>query len=246
VWHLFVYPASNGYNSYFDKDEGSIALIKNPPPVDRSLYFLSLFLDLIGLILSLFVGFGFTTAVLIYGLFSKLYSHPSTRLKKYPVLSFLIVFIFQGAFVYWASYSAISGSTILDDWNSEFLIAGLVCSCLIGASYPLTQIYQHEEDARRGDRTLSLVLGINGSFVFSAVLFLSALILLFVYMSEADKLAYFWIFIIFGAGVAYTFISWYFEVLKDKSKADFKHMTKMTVTSSILMLLYFILLWITK
>jgi 1,4-dihydroxy-2-naphthoate octaprenyltransferase len=39
IWHLLVYPASNGYNSFFDKDEGSIALIEKPPPVDKSLYY---------------------------------------------------------------------------------------------------------------------------------------------------------------------------------------------------------------
>ena len=47
IWHLLVYPASNGYNSYFDKDEGSIALIEKPPPVDKSLYFFALLLDVI-------------------------------------------------------------------------------------------------------------------------------------------------------------------------------------------------------
>jgi 1,4-dihydroxy-2-naphthoate octaprenyltransferase len=24
AWHVWVYPASNGYNSYFDKDEGAM------------------------------------------------------------------------------------------------------------------------------------------------------------------------------------------------------------------------------
>lgn len=246
IWHLFVYPASNGYNSYFDKDEGSIALIENPPPVDKSLYFLSLFLDIIGFILSLLVSYELALAVLIYSSLSKLYSHPSTRLKKYPVLSFLIVFLFQGAFIYWVSYSSISGSMIVNDWNLRYLIAGLVCSCLIGASYPLTQIYQHEEDARRGDRTLSFILGIKGSFLFSALLFLSGMILLFAYWHASNNLNYFWIFLVFAAGVGYAFITWYLKVRKDQSEADFKNMTKMTVTSSILMLLYFIFLWIMK
>jgi len=36
---------------------------------------------------------------------------------------------------------------------------------LFAALYPLTQIYQFEEDARRGDRTLARALGVRGSLI---------------------------------------------------------------------------------
>ena len=49
------------------------------------------------------------------------------------------------------------------------LLLALVSTLFLCGSYPLTQVYQHEEDARRGDRTLSLRLGIRGTFVFAAV-----------------------------------------------------------------------------
>ena len=112
-WHLFIYPASNGYNSYFDKDEGSIALLEKPPIVDKSLYWFSLLFDLIGFLLGLLVSFEFALATIIYGLLSKMYSHPSIRLKKNPIASFLVVFVFQGAFVYWTSMAGIAGQSIL-------------------------------------------------------------------------------------------------------------------------------------
>ena len=38
ILHFFLYPASNGYNSYFDKDEGSIGGVKTPPKVTRELF----------------------------------------------------------------------------------------------------------------------------------------------------------------------------------------------------------------
>ena len=66
VWHFCVYPASNGYNSYFDKDEGSIALLEKPPVVDKSLYYFSLLLEALGVVLSLWVSSGFALAVLLY------------------------------------------------------------------------------------------------------------------------------------------------------------------------------------
>ena len=242
IWHLLVYPASNGYNSYFDKDEGSIALLENPPPVDKSLYYFSLFLDLLAILLSAFVSSILLLAILLYGLFSKLYSHPSVRLKRYPVISFLIVFIFQGACVYWSTYTSVSGINTLYGWNLNFTIAGLICSCLIGASYPLTQVYQQEEDSKRGDKTLSIVLGIRGSFWFAGTLFVLAVLLLFIYWYRLEMMRNFWLFLIFVLPVFVVFLNWFTKVYHDPNQANFKNMTRMTLTSGFLMLLYFALL----
>jgi len=242
IWHLLVYPASNGYNSYFDKDEGSIALIEKPPPVDKSLYYVSLFLDIIALLLAIYVGWVLFFAVFIYGIFSKVYSHPSIRLKKYPLISFMIVFIFQGAFVYWSTYASVSGIDTLFGWNLNFTLAGLICSCLIGATYPLTQVYQHEEDFKRGDKTLSLILGIRGSFYFSACLFLLSGILLFIYWERLELMGNFWLFMVISAPVFVLFLNWYAKVYRDPANANFKNMSRMTLLSSIMMLIYFGLL----
>ena len=242
IWHLLVYPASNGYNSYFDKDEGSIALIETPPPVDKSLYNFSLFLDILALVLALYVGWILFFAVLFYGVISKMYSHPTFRFKKYPLLSFLIVFIFQGAFVYWSTYASISGLNTLEGWNFNFTLAGLICSCLIGATYPLTQVYQHEEDSNRGDKTLSIVLGIRGSFYFSALLFLCSSMLLYFYWDRLEMSTNFWIFLALASPVFILFSNWFFAVYRDPSKANFKNMSRMTLLSSIMMLIYFGLL----
>ena len=242
IWHLFIYPASNGYNSYFDKDEGSIALLEKPPVTDKSLYIFSLFLDFVGILLALLVSLQFTIAVFIYGVLSKLYSHPSVRLKKYPVVSFMVVFIFQGAFVYWTSYSALSDTDLREVWDADFLIAGIICSCLIGASYPLTQVYQHEEDAKRGDTTLSMILGVQGTFVFAAFLFVLATGLMFVYWNRADQLENFWLFLGFIVPVLAVFLKWVIRLQRDKSEANFRNMSKMTWVSGVAMLGYFLVL----
>jgi 1,4-dihydroxy-2-naphthoate octaprenyltransferase len=239
VWHLLVYPASNGFNSYFDKDEGSIALIESPPPVDKSLYNFSLLLDVIALLLSLFVGWILFFAVLVYGIISKMYSHPQFRLKKYPIISFLIVFIFQGAFIYWSTYASIGSFEWLSDWNFNFILAGLISSCLIGATYPLTQVYQHEEDSKRGDTTLSIILGIRGSFYFSAILFLLSGILVYFYWQSLGLIQYFWLFLLIASPILILFIRWFLAVYQDPAEANFKNMSRMTLVSSIMMLLYF-------
>lgn len=242
IWHFLIYPASNGFNSYFDKDEGSIALLENPPATDKSLYVFSLTLDLAGILLSLLISIEFALATFFYGLLSKLYSHPAVRLKKYPVISFLVVFIFQGAFVYYTSYCAVSGISIFQSWDVNVILAGLICSCLVGASYPLTQVYQHEEDAKRGDVTLSILLGINGSFIFATMLFLAAAILIFCYWSLQNKLINFWIFIPFILPVLFVFITWILKIWKNVAEANFKNMSRMTLVSGSMMLCYFLLI----
>jgi 4-hydroxybenzoate polyprenyltransferase len=242
IWHILVYPASNGFNSYFDKDEGSIALVKVPPKVDKSLYLFSLLLDVLALILSLIVSRTLFIAVLLYGIFSKSYSHPSVRIKKYPLLSFMIVFLFQGACVYWSTYAAVSGLTIFDGWNLNFAIAGMICSCLVGATYPLTQVYQHEEDKKRGDKTLSLVLGIKGSFWFSATLFVAAILLLFEYWTALGVIRNFWWFFVFGGPVILIFANWFIKVMRDSGEANYQNMIRMILVSGTMMLMYFGLL----
>src|SRR5688572_30081117 len=101
ILHFLLYPASNGYNSYFDKDEKSIGGLKNPPPVHKGLYYLSLLLDLVAVVLGyLKINLVFAVFLLIYGLVSKAYSHPAVRLKKYAITGWIVAGLFQGLFTF--------------------------------------------------------------------------------------------------------------------------------------------------
>ena len=42
VLHLFIYPASNGYNSYMDQDETSIGGLEHPPKATKQLFYISI------------------------------------------------------------------------------------------------------------------------------------------------------------------------------------------------------------
>src|SRR5688500_17317517 len=52
VLHFFIYPGSNVYNSYMDRDTGSIGGLEKPPPVTPRLYYASIILDTAGIVLS--------------------------------------------------------------------------------------------------------------------------------------------------------------------------------------------------
>ncbi|WP_332914364.1 hypothetical protein [Algoriphagus boritolerans] len=58
-------------------------------------------------------------------------------------------------------------------WDSLFkphvLIPGLLTSLMLWGNYPLTQVYQHREDTRRGDQTLSITLDQGDVFLLSGI-----------------------------------------------------------------------------
>ena len=57
------------------------------------------------------------------------------------------------------------------DVNDTTIWVLLACSLQIAGVYPLTQIYQHEQDLADGVTTISYKLGYKGTFIFSAIMF---------------------------------------------------------------------------
>jgi 1,4-dihydroxy-2-naphthoate octaprenyltransferase len=238
--HFFIYPASNGYNSYMDKDETSIGGLKNPPKPTKKLFYLSALFDLAGLILSLVVGIRFFLCVLAYMLASRAYSSKAIRLKKMPILGFLTVIFFQGAFTFWMIYSGINKDAVIYTPGLILAIAG--CSFLIAGVYPLTQIYQHEADLANGDITISYKLGYRGTFIFTAFMFICASLLFFYYFSSIQKELHFMIFQAFLLPVVIYFVAWFLKVVKDTKQASFVRTMNMNLIASTCMTLCFITL----
>ncbi len=224
VLHLFLYPASNGYNSYFDKDEKSIGGIKNPPRVNRGLYFLSLLFDAIALVFGfLKVSLPFALMLVIYGLASKAYSHPAIRLKKYPILGWITTGFFQGFFIVLTCYVGLNDFPIENVFRPHILTPALLSTLLLLGSYPMTQIYQHEEDSKRGDKTISLQLGVRGTFYFTAVMFALAASGFSYFFITYFQLKYVFCFLLALSPVVLYFTYWFIQVVKDELKADYTH-----------------------
>lgn len=241
ILHLLVYPASNGYNSYFDRDEQSIGLLRKPPPVQKQLYDVSIALDLAAIVLALFISFAFAAMILIYGLVSKAYSHPAVRLKKYPVGGWLTAGFFQGFFTFIACWLGINGGDLVGLLQPAVLLPAALCSLLLWGSYPMTQVYQHEEDARRGDRTLSLMLGVRGTFHFTALMFLVANGGFLYFYLDCCGLPPALAFQLFLLPVLLFFVIWYLKVRRDRSRADYRHTMQLNALSSLCMNAFFLL-----
>jgi 1,4-dihydroxy-2-naphthoate octaprenyltransferase len=223
ILHFLIYPASNGYNSYMDHDTESIGLLERPPPPSRQLFWTTVILDLIGILLSLWLGLLFTAVMLLYIGASKAYSYRGIRLKKFPYLGYIIVIFFQGAATFWLVYHGSSThKSIWVPWQGM-----VVCSLLVGGFYPLTQIYQHKQDIEDGVSTISYELGYNGTFVFSAVVYLLAWVVMAQFFIRNDQLNQLLMIGIFFIPVIVYFIRWFVLVHKDHKHANFRNTMKM-------------------
>jgi 4-hydroxybenzoate polyprenyltransferase len=245
IIHLFLYPASNGYNSYFDKDEKSIGGLENPPPVNRGLYYLALTFDLIAIILgAILVNPEFTLMLIVYGLVSKAYSHPWIRLKKYAIFSWIITGVFQGFFTVIMIYIGINQFSFSNVAKEPLLWGGVLTSIMLWANYPMTQIYQHEEDSKRGDRTISILLGIKGTFYFVGILFTVVTLGFFFYFKTFFAVEYGYWFVAVLAPVVLYFIWWFAKVLRNEAAADYRHTMWLNFLSATCLNIFFIYLFL--
>lgn len=237
ILHLLVYPASNGYNSYMDRDTSPIGGVENPMMPTRELFYVTIFLDLFALVLSLFIGWLFAIGILAYIIASKAYSFRGIRLKQYPVTGYLTVIIFQGALTYYLSYTGIQEN--VSEVSFEAMAAA---SLLVGGFYPLTQIYQHEADFKDGVRTISYSLGYKGTFIFCAVVYSIALGILFIHYNRKNELLNFFLLVSVMLPVLFYFFYWAIKVWRDRSAANFYYTMRMNTIASVCTNLAFLII----
>ena len=240
VLHLLVYPASNGYNSYMDRDETPIGGVQHPLQPTRQLFYITLLMDITALAAASFISPYFAFGLLLYILASRAYSYRGIRLKKYPILGFLTVVVFQGACTFWL---VVHGSS--ETQPIYFPVSGmLTASLLIGGVYPLTQIYQHQADKADGVHTLSYLLGYKGTFIFSAVMYSLAMLFLGYTFISTMRVAQLIALVLFLLPIFIYFLWWASKVWKDIGAADFKHTMRMNGLASIFTNLGFLIVLI--
>lgn len=221
-----------------DRDITPVGGLRSPMQPTKQLFYVSIIMDVVAVILALLISKIFALGIIIYILASRAYSYRGIRIKKYPLAGFMTVFIFQGAHVYLFSFHAVSHSTIF----AGPVLPAFISSLLIGALYPLTQIYQHEEDKKDGVITISYLLGKKGSFAFSMILFLSATLFMFIFYNNSGQLNLFYFFLLFMFPVVLFFLYWMSRVWNDDEKADFKNSMIMNIVATLCTTAYFVFL----
>ncbi|HEY5369004.1 MAG TPA: UbiA family prenyltransferase [Hanamia sp.] len=242
ILHVLVYPASNGYNSYMDRDTTPIGGLKNPMLPTRSLFYTTIFMDAFALLLSLTVSPLFATGIFFYILASRAYSYRRIRLKKYPIAGYLTVVIFQGAVTFFLVFYGSSSHHSLQ----VPVLAMIASSLLIGGFYPLTQIYQHQSDYEDGVITISYLLGYKGTFIFTGIIYALAFLCLGWYFYSESMFSNFIVLQIFMLPIIVYFFTWFAKVARNSNEANFNNTMRMNILAAVGTNLGFITLLILK
>jgi 4-hydroxybenzoate polyprenyltransferase len=251
IIHLGVYTASNAFNSYYDRDESPVGGIRKPPKVDKALLWTSLILEFAVVIVSLAVSWPFAVGVLVYGLFSKAYSWDRIRWKRKPIVSLFGIALVQGALVFWmvalcaGTNAPLAGfglaarpaavAQAVGDRMPELAFGALVTVLFLLAVYPLTQVYQHQADAQRGDLTFSRLVGIPGTFAWAAACMGATAIAFapYFWVTVSTRL---WLPMIILAATLLPamifFFSWWSKVRQDSQNANFDQTMRMNFLAS--------------
>ena len=163
--HLFLYPAATAFNSAYDRDEGPIGGMAAPPPVPEGLLPFSLWLGALGLLPAAAAGADFLICYVLSIGWTAAYSHPVTRWKAGPVSSALAIGLGQGVVGFAAGWAA---AAPLGEAGWIFAAGAASAALTAVGLYPVTQVFQVEEDRARGDRSLSVALGPEGALRLGA------------------------------------------------------------------------------
>lgn len=193
-------------NSAFDRDEGDIAFLHDPPRPPRLLALFALIVMALGLAVALFISVRFVVAYLICFVMSVVYSTPPFRMKSRPGMDMLISATGYGAMTVYSGWAAM-------DLPLAPPIPNVLAAffCLLAAWYPVTQFYQMGEDRRRGDRTLTLTIGKRNGLLLATVAMLAG----FAFLGVEVVLRH-WELRAVGVGLAFLFwaaviVHWWFH-----------------------------------
>jgi 4-hydroxybenzoate polyprenyltransferase len=164
--HLFLYPAATAFNSAYDNDSGPVSGLERPPRAPPGLLHFAILLAAAGAAVAPFGGPGFLLVYALIVVWTAAYSHPATRWKAGPWKSAAAIALGQGALGFAAGWIAAAPL----DLSDEALSAGASGAALTALGlYPATQVFQLEEDRKRGDRTLAVVMGPAAALRLGAV-----------------------------------------------------------------------------
>jgi 4-hydroxybenzoate polyprenyltransferase len=188
--HLLLFGGATAYNSFWDKDEGPIGGLQNPPKMQSWMWSGSLILQIVGLLVAAGQGLLYNGIYVLSIVFFWLYSTPLARWKGHPIKSLVAIGVSTGFNSVLLGYLA-AGNEII---SMPVWIAAAGVTLMLLSLYPISQVYQIEEDRSRGDCTFAEHYGKEGVTQFFVIAFLSGLIL----VSFAIGVFNFWVAILFG------------------------------------------------
>lgn len=232
--HILLFGGATVFNSYWDEDKGPIGGLRNPPAMERWMRDASVIMQFAGFLwacsVSLMYGMIYATSSVLFWL----YSTPLARWKGRPVLSMVAIGISTGTNSLFLGVFAAGGS-----WSGQILTAGLGTALIILSLYPVSQIFQLNEDSQRNDRTFALHFGMRGVRRFFSASFIGGVFLISISLQAADIITS--LLFAFAGTIIWLCLSvWIYQlkgheheynmVMKIKFLASFSFVTFITVT----------------
>jgi len=191
ILHLGLYGGATAYNSYYDRDVGPIGGMKHPLAVGPLELYGGLGLQLIALMCLAFWGRYMFVAGLAMLLMGIAYSHPRWRWKARPLGSLLTVTLGQGLVPFFMGLGAApSRLGAVDVW--DVTLTACATALIITGLYPLTQVYQIDEDQQRGDRSFAVHYGHQRVFWISRIFVGAGVLLMQCVMLRGESFHSFW------------------------------------------------------
>lgn len=172
--HVLLFGGVTVYNSFWDKDTGPIGGIQAPPPLASWTLPASWFAQACGLCIAARISLASAAVYAASMLFFWLYSSPGARWKGRPWLSLIAIGLSTGAGGFLLGYLS-DGRTAI---APACLAGSLGVACLIVSLFPMSQVFQVEEDVQRRDATFTARYGLRGVRLAYRVLFSLGVLLL--------------------------------------------------------------------
>lgn len=162
--HILLFGGATAYNSWWDKDEGPIGGLKHPPKMEKWMHGASLGMMFLGLLAAAAAGWMFSLIYFVSLVLFWLYSTPHARWKGRPILSLVAIGISTG-FNSVLLGTLAAGGTI----SPVVLLSAIGATFILLSLYPVSQIFQMQEDAGRNDITFAIRFGMAGVKRFFAI-----------------------------------------------------------------------------
>jgi 4-hydroxybenzoate polyprenyltransferase len=167
--HAGIYGGMTAFNSYYDHDRGPIGFMKHPRAASRAVRNGALAVQMAGILLLLLISPLAAVPALLLVLMGIAYSHPRWRWKGNLGASLAAVGVGQGILAFAIGFLA-AGASVREILAPGAMLPALGSAFVTLGLYPITQLYQMDEDRSRGDRTLPLAVGFRGAIVIAGLL----------------------------------------------------------------------------
>lgn len=230
--HILLFGGATAYNSYWDKDTGPIGGLRNPPVMTRWMHPVSLICMLIGFVWSLSVNLLYSSVYMVSILLFWLYSTPHARWKGDPVLSLIAIGGSTGVCSVLLGVLAAGGAITV-----PVMLSATGASLILLSLYPVSQIFQIEEDRNRKDRTFAVAYGVSGVKTFFTLAYFTGTIILSISLLWVSKLSAAILFV--GAVASGMFLAVMIYRMRD-DKTEYTNVMKTKFYASFIFVCFFL------